>query len=73
MVTKLAVRKTTAKKTTEGQDDVTKTCFTKTQLLASKKYRGRKDVVNALLEDNRTYTMDEADAVINKFMKGRVK
>lgn len=61
------------KKTTEVQDDVKKARFTKAQLLESRKYRSKKDVVNALLKDNRTYTIDEADALINKFMKGRVK
>lgn len=62
-----------ARKKVETQNDAAKACFTKAQLLESRKYRNRKDVVNALLEDDRTYTMDEADTLINKFMKGKVK
>lgn len=47
--------------------------FTKAQLLASQKYAGRRDVLEALLDGEKTYTTAEADAVIEKFMNGRVK
>lgn len=47
--------------------------FTKAQLLASRKYAGRRDVLEALLDGEKTYTAAEADAVIEKFMNGRVK
>lgn len=47
--------------------------FTKAQLLASQKYAGRRDVLEALLDGEKTYTAAEADAAIEKFMNGRVK
>lgn len=46
---------------------------TKAQLLASKRYANRQDIINALLEDGKTYTTAQVDALIEKFMKGQVK
>ncbi len=45
--------------------------FTKAQLLASQKYAGRRDLLDALLDGEKSYTSAEADAAIDKFMKGR--
>lgn len=47
--------------------------FTKAQLLASKKYANRQDVIGALLADNKTYTTAQVDTLIEKFMKGSVR
>jgi hypothetical protein len=47
--------------------------FTKEQLLSSKRYNGQKDIINAILKDGVLYTLEEVDALIEKFMKGKVK
>ena len=47
--------------------------YTKEQLLESAKFGDRPDLVNALLHDGELYTVEEAEKVINKFMKGKVK
>jgi hypothetical protein len=47
--------------------------FTKDQLLASKKYANRRDILNALLVAGETYTIAQVDALIEKYMKGPVK
>jgi glutamate 5-kinase len=47
--------------------------FTKEQLAASKRYANRRDVISALLENGKTYTLNEVDALIENFMKGMVK
>ena len=47
--------------------------YSKEQLKRAKRDMERKDLVNALLEDNRQYTLDEVDTAIEKFMKGTVK
>lgn len=47
--------------------------FTKDQLLTFDKYRGRRDLLGALLEDGRGYTYAEVDALVDNFMKGKVK
>lgn len=47
--------------------------FTKDQLLASKRYANRQDILNALLKDSEKYTIEQVDAFIEKFMKREVK
>lgn len=47
--------------------------FTKEKLLKFKRYRNRIDLLNALLDDTRAYTFEEVDALIDNFMKGKVK
>lgn len=46
--------------------------YSKEQILQSAKYAKRRDLLNAVLEENRAYTLDEVDARIEKFMKGKV-
>lgn len=47
--------------------------YTKQQILKSKKYSDKQDLINALLEDNDHYTLSQVDEIINDFMKGEVK
>ncbi|MFR3787250.1 MAG: hypothetical protein ACLTWR_08160 [Agathobaculum desmolans] len=47
--------------------------FSKEQLLTFAKYRERRDLLGVLLEDEQRYTYDEVDALMNDFMKGKVK
>ncbi|ABX43316.1 hypothetical protein [Lachnoclostridium phytofermentans] len=47
--------------------------FTKEQLLSSKRYNDKKDIISAILHDERLYSREEVDALIEKFMKGKVK
>lgn len=47
--------------------------FTRRQILESGRYKGRKDLVSALLEDGREYTITDVDRMIDRFMKGKVK
>lgn len=46
--------------------------YTKGQLAASKRYAKRRDLIRALLEDGKAYTLKEADALIGKYMEGKV-
>lgn len=50
-----------------------KTSFSKKQLLVSKRYVDQKDLINVLLADDKIYSFEEVDSLINKFMKGKVK
>lgn len=45
----------------------------KEQLLRSQRYAKRRDLLGALLEDGKWYTLEEVDTAIENFMKGRVK
>lgn len=47
--------------------------FEKKQLAECQDFREQADLVNALLEDGKLYTKDEARRLVNKFLKGQVK
>lgn len=51
----------------------TETTYTKEQILKSKKYREKRDLINALLVNGRSYTLTTVDDMIEKFLKGEVK
>lgn len=46
--------------------------FTKKQLLASSRYKGKGDLLEALLEDEKKYSFQETDETIDFYMKGKV-
>ena len=46
--------------------------FTKEQILASKKYENRRDALGVVLLDDGVYTLEQVDALLDKFMKGKV-
>ncbi|MCZ9313158.1 MAG: hypothetical protein O0V67_07250 [Methanocorpusculum sp.] len=58
----------TKQKDTVKQEDL----FTKEQLLASNKYANRRDALDAILDDGGAYTFEQVDALLEKFMKGKV-
>ena len=60
---------TTEKK--EGKEKIVST-FSKKQLLSSKKYNDRVDLLNVLLKDDVKYSHEEVEQLIDKFMKGKV-
>ena len=47
--------------------------YSKEQLAASKRSATKRDIISALLENGKTYTFDEVDALIEKYMKGKVR
>lgn len=56
----------------EGTRD-TAACFMKAQLESSERYREQRDLIAALLEDGKAYTLDETDNKIKKYLKGKVE
>lgn len=54
----------------EGDSLVT---FTKQQLVSSKKFAEKKDLLNALLVDDRSYSMAEVEEILDGFLKGKVR
>lgn len=46
--------------------------FSKKQIVSSKRYRNNVDLLNAVLKDNKTYTLKEVNEIIEKFKKGKV-
>jgi hypothetical protein len=57
------------KKKTESADVAV---FTKEQILSAKKYQHRKDVLNVVLTNDQTYSLDQVDDLIENFMKEKV-
>lgn len=47
--------------------------YSKQQILKSKKYTGKHDIINALLKDETKYSVAEVDKLITGFMEGTVK
>lgn len=58
--------------TVETVEQAVEPVFTKQQLIKSKRFENRRDALNALLDDSKSYTINQAQAVIDKFMKGQV-
>lgn len=56
----------------EVQIKVEKNTFKKDSILKSKKYFNSKDLLNALLKEDVEYTLEEVDALIENFRKGKV-
>ncbi|MDE6615319.1 MAG: hypothetical protein K2K35_02045 [Lachnospiraceae bacterium] len=48
-------------------------CFSKEQLMASSRYMARRDLLDALLDDNKEYSINETETIIERFMKGKVE
>ncbi len=46
--------------------------YTKADLLNSKRFRHQRDLITALLDENKTYAIEEAEALIGRFLKGQV-
>ena len=47
--------------------------FSKKQILDSKRYADKKDLITVLLDDSKSYSFEQVDSVIDKFMKEEVK
>ena len=52
---------------------LTEVSYLKEQLLESKKYAARRDLLGVLLENRKSYTEAQVTRKINEFMKGKVK
>ena len=46
--------------------------FTKDQIIKSKKFKNRVDLIRVILQDDKSYTLEEVQKEIDKFMKRRV-
>lgn len=47
--------------------------FSKEQLLQSRRYQQRRDLLSALLEEGKFYSHKDVETLTNEFMKGKVK
>ncbi len=47
--------------------------FTKQQLTESKRYKKKRDLLEALLENGKTYTIAQVDKIIGDYLKKEVR
>lgn len=47
--------------------------YGKEELLKADRYRGKADLIEALLKPDASYTIKEVDNIMDKFLKGKVK
>ena len=59
-------------KTDELKQEVV-SAYSKEQILVSKKYENRRDILGVILKDGCEYTFEKVDSLLDKFMKGKVK
>lgn len=55
---------------TKKDDEV---LYSKEQIIASKKYSNRKDILNVLLKDDGEYSFSKIDEIIEEFMNKEVQ
>lgn len=63
----------TRKNTGSAKTEQTEQKFSKEQILASARYANRRDLVDALLDKDKSYTFETVDNMIEKYKKGQVK
>lgn len=67
------MRLTEKRKRPVKAEEKSEPAFSREQIAASARYDGHRDVVNALLDDGKQYTMTQVDDLISSYMKGKVK
>ena len=55
------------------KDSVTAAAYCKAQLMTSQRYAAQRDLLAALLEENKTYTHDQVETLVNSYLKGEVR
>ena len=58
---------------TEVKPPVSADVFTKQQLAESKRYKKQRDLLEALLEDGKTYTIAQVDKITGDYLRKEVK
>jgi hypothetical protein len=61
------------KDTAAAENPVPSAKYSKEQILASRRYGDQRDLLAALLKDGERYGHEEIAALVDEFMKGKVK
>lgn len=69
----MAARKKATNVATEAAESKVESLFSKQQILAAKQFKNRKDLLNAILSDDKQYTITTVEQLMNDFLKGQVK
>lgn len=60
-------------KTEEETTSISENKFTKDQIVNSKQFSDKRDIVDALLSNDKTYTINNVKNMIENYMKGQIK
>lgn len=55
------------------QEEIKETRYTKKQLTTCKKFASKRDILNVLLDSNKTYSFEEIEKLLNGFSKKKFK
>ena len=55
------------------KDHAAAAAYSKAQLMTSQRYASRRDLLAALLEEDKTYTHDQVETLVNSYLKGEVR
>lgn len=69
----MARKKTEAVEKTVRVSDIVETKYTKDIIVSSKQYKRYKDLLTVVLDDNKTYTLEEVDKALNKALASKIK
>jgi len=53
--------------------DTQESVFSKEQILQASRFSEHVDIIDALLENDRQYTIRQVEDIVGKFLKGKVK
>jgi len=59
-------------KESKENKEIAVSTYSKEQIIQSKKFKSRVDVLRVILDENKTYTIADVESELNKFMKGKV-
>lgn len=62
----------TVNKKEQPTEAVKAALFSKEQLLAAERFRGRRDILNALLAEGGQYTVADVEQMIEKYLKSKI-
>lgn len=59
-------------KTSEKENKITEEKYTKNQIIKSKTFIDNKDLLNAILKEDKSYSKQEINKIIENYKKGKV-
>lgn len=57
----------------KSKDEASDEAFSREQILQSKKFANRRDILNVLLEDDKTYSIEDVENLIKEFLNKNFK
>lgn len=69
----MAAKTEKATETIETKVEKIECSYSKEQLVKAERFKDRKDLLNAILSDDKQYTIEDVEQLMDDFLKGKVK